>query len=266
MKKNYSIFHNKDRYRDPILFHSHDFYEFYFFFSGNVTYYVEDEEYDLKKGDVLIIPPGKMHRPVIEKREIYERYVLWINKSFLSENKGVREYVKQIHELTDEKNTHCITFDPEGQRWIRSMMDEAFCQYASSEELSGVAAESSIILILNRIRDELRSMERVRNKGGGRIHQVIAYLNEHYVKNPTLDELADHFYVSKYYLAHEFKEYTKTTIHRYILEKKINLARTLLQSGERPQEVYVSCGFSTYSNFYKAFVERMGVPPGRYSI
>ena len=47
----------------------------------------------------------------------------------------------------------------------------------------------------------------------------------------------------------------------YILMKKINLAKELLTSGIAPQDACERCGFSTYSNFYKAFVERTGISP-----
>lgn len=39
--------------------------------------------------------------------------------------------------------------------------------------------------------------------------RVISYLNRSITDAPSLDELSAHFYVSKYYLSHQFKEYTK---------------------------------------------------------
>lgn len=48
--------------------------------------------------------------------------------------------------------------------------------------------------------------------------------------------------------------------------KKINLAKDLLKSGTTPQDVSEECSFSTYSNFYKTFVERIGVSPRIYVI
>ena len=80
-------------------------------------------------------------------------------------------------------------------------------------------------------------------------------------ETPSLDELSEKFYVSKYYLLRKFKEHTKTTIHQYILMKKINLAKELLVNGCSPQKAFTLCGFSTYSNFYKAFVRETRTSP-----
>ena len=60
-------------------FHAHDFLELYYFLDGSVTYYIEDQVYDLCPGDLLIIPAGKMHRPdIANKHAAYGRMVLWI--------------------------------------------------------------------------------------------------------------------------------------------------------------------------------------------
>ena len=65
-------------------FHAHDFLELYYFLDGSVTYYIEDQVYDLCPGDLLIIPAGKMHRPVIANEyAAYERMVLWITPQYL---------------------------------------------------------------------------------------------------------------------------------------------------------------------------------------
>lgn len=83
------ISHNKDNYTKPIYFHSHDFYEIYFFLDGNVKYYIENESYELAKGDVLVIPPWKLHRPVFGENVPYERYVLWIYGSYAADSERI---------------------------------------------------------------------------------------------------------------------------------------------------------------------------------
>lgn len=265
MKNDMMLSHNKDRYTKPILFHSHDFYEIYFFAGGSVKYYVENEDYDLKKGDVLIIPPGKLHRPVIEDNSPYERYVLWIYNSYLMNNDGISGFIGELIRLTEEKNTRLVSFDAVEQSAVRELLDKAFESYISKEELSEYISESCIMLILDALRKKLQSANKAEFEQGDIIRQIIVYLNEHFVDSPSLDELSAEFFMSKYYLSHRFKEHTKTTIHNYILMKKINLAKELLKKGEPPQNVCVKCGFSAYSNFYKAFMERTGISPGNYN-
>lgn len=54
LEKNYRISHNEDRFTQEYPFHSHDFYEIYFFAGGSVTYYIESKSYHLSERDILM--------------------------------------------------------------------------------------------------------------------------------------------------------------------------------------------------------------------
>ena len=73
----FEIFRYKDAYLKEVALHHHDFYEVYFFLSGNVQYNIESRSYLLTPGDVLLISPMELHQPMFgsEHRE-YERIVL----------------------------------------------------------------------------------------------------------------------------------------------------------------------------------------------
>ena len=80
----FEVFRYKDAYLKEVALHHHDFYEVYFFLSGNVQYNIESRSYLLTPGDVLLISPMELHQPMFgsDHRE-YERIVLWIDKQFL---------------------------------------------------------------------------------------------------------------------------------------------------------------------------------------
>ena len=264
MKNNFQISHTKENYTKPVLFHSHDFFEIYFFLDGNVTYYIENEVYTLEKGDILVIPPGKLHRPVITENAPYERCVLWLYSHYISSCEGIDRMVAKITDMIAAKNTRRVHFEDEGLRVVYRLFDKLLTDFQSAEEVSRYTAESEIILILGEILEHLQHMEKTAEDQTDVIRQVIAYLNANIIHAPSLEELADTFFVSKYYLSHKFKEHTKTTIHQYILMKKVNLAKELLEKGKAPQKVSDLCGFSTYSNFYKAFTSQTGLSPRDY--
>lgn len=264
MKNNFRISHNRDENIIPTPFHSHDFYEIYFFAGGNVTYYIENENYDLKKGDVLIIPPGKLHRPVIENNAAYDRYVLWLYGDFVNSQKGLGELLKKIEELIACKNTKRISFSGEELRNLTVIFNKLINNFNRSENESLYVCESSIALIVNDISEALNTAETYYAHGRELISQVISYINDNVSNAPSLEKLSEKFYVSKYYLSHKFKEYAKTSVHKYILMKKINLAKQLLVQGKQPIEVCEVCGFSTYSNFYKEFKNQTGISPKKF--
>ena len=85
MKTNtFEVFRYKDDYPKEVTLHHHDFYEIYFFLSGNVQYNIESRSYLLTPGDVLLISPMELHQPMFgEGHRAYERIVIWVNKQFL---------------------------------------------------------------------------------------------------------------------------------------------------------------------------------------
>ena len=264
MKNLFQISHKRDEYVDPIEFHSHDFYEIYFFTDGNVTYYIENESYDLKQGDVLIIPPGKLHRPVIENNIPYERYVLWLFGEFADGQRELKEILNCIDELIIIKGTRLCSFENDKYEYIVTLFNKLSDKFSLGNESAYYVCCGCIALIVNEILEELNTACSNETKNEDLIAEVISYINKNLLQTPSLDELSERFFVSKYYLSHKFKEYSKTSIHKYILMKKINMAKQLLRQGKSPCDVCYVCGFTTYSNFYKEFTKRTGKSPKEY--
>ena len=50
-----------DRNTFPSSLHSHDYYELVIFSEGEINYVCESSVYSPRRGDVIIIPPGKFH-------------------------------------------------------------------------------------------------------------------------------------------------------------------------------------------------------------
>ena len=67
-----------------------------------------------------------------------------------------------------------------------------------------------------------------------------------------------------YHLAHAFKNHMGISIHQYIILKRIELAKSLIQQGKPMHLVCLESGFHNYSNFFKAFKAVTGVSPSDY--
>ena len=80
----FEVFHYKEPRPDAVEVHHHDFYEVYFLLEGQVEYWVEGRILRPNAGDLLLINPMELHRPMVHPESTtYERIVLWINKAYL---------------------------------------------------------------------------------------------------------------------------------------------------------------------------------------
>lgn len=58
---------------------------------------------------------------------------------------------------------------------------------------------------------------------------IKTYLDEHYAEKIVLDNLAERFFVNKFYMTKIFKEKYGTTIVNYLIFKRITKAKQLLR-------------------------------------
>ena len=81
--KDFEIFYYSDINFGSVDRHSHDYYEFYIFVDGDVSMEIRDKAIPLKTGDIVLVPPGVVHRGVVHSPEKpYRRFVFWISKEF----------------------------------------------------------------------------------------------------------------------------------------------------------------------------------------
>lgn len=90
---------------------------------------------------------------------------------------------------------------------------------------------------------------------------ILDYVGEHLCENLSIDLIARHFYISKYYMMRLFKQETGYTLGQYISQKRLLLAKELLSSGVPGTQVCYDCGFKDYSTFSRAYKQLFGVTP-----
>lgn len=265
-EREYELYHNFCHRRITPEFHSHDFYEFYFFISGDISIYIEEYACRMKPGDVVIIPPGRMHRAYFHNPDAYyERMFIYISRNALRDM-GSKDF--SLLNIIDD----CIS----RARFFYTLHDKDFAafRYTISEIVSDAEGAPPHQRLINRCRLTIlmarlcklfsEAGEEHSSRASKRVADVIAYINEHIGQELSLDELGNHFYISKYHLLREFKNYTNRSVYQYIIAKRIIQAKLLMQSGMMPTDVYQQCGFGEYSSFYKAFKKETALSPQQY--
>lgn len=259
LRREFEISYQRNTHFSPMDFHSHDFYEFYLFLDGGVTYYVEDQIYDLMPGDMLIIPPGRMHRPAVREGGVYERIVFEVDSDYLrAVEQTPGEILPCLHAFY-RQNGYRITLA--GKDLV--FYTELFKRMAASPDNRGFQKSLANVFIQS-LPPQLSSPGKEPETRTDLIPGVIRYLNAHFREPLTLDDLCSRFFVSKYHLLRQFKNYTSSTIHDYILAKRIVYARQLIRKGFSASDACAQCGFSDYSNFYRVFIAKTGMTPAQF--
>lgn len=105
-----------------------------------------------------------------------------------------------------------------------------------------------------------------KNPAGKRnLQDVKEYIDAHFAEKIMLEDLAERFFINKYYLTRIFKEQFGLSISHYILQQRITHAKQLLRFSDHSiEQVGQFCGFSDANYFTRAFKKVEGIAPGEY--
>ena len=65
VRPDFECYHYLDQVAPEVDFHEHEFYEVFFFLSGNVSYNIEGRTYLLRPGDILLTDNKDIHKPEV---------------------------------------------------------------------------------------------------------------------------------------------------------------------------------------------------------
>ncbi len=267
-RNDFEIFHYSEPKAADVEVHHHDFYEVYFFLKGNVSYWVEGQTYKLETGDMLLINPMELHRPMVDtKSNTYERIVLWINKEFL---RSISTDIDLTSCFDNQNPNHINLIKPANTKYSDiveklTLLVKEMQEKEIGYELSAKGIFLQFMVELNRIVENQDKARTSSKKGTNLVQQVLTYINEHCSEEMSLETIAKKFYVSKYYLSHQFTKETGVSVYRYIMLKRLLIAKQMLSAGEPAGQVCFKCGFKDYPGFYRAFKAEYGINPRTYA-
>ena len=103
------------------------------------------------------------------------------------------------------------------------------------------------------------------SKGRSAVDKVIGYISENFICDITNAELAAMVGYHEFHLNRLFIKYTGTSIHQYIINKRLSAARELILSTDLPlSEISEQTGFNNYSFFSAYFKKRFGISPAKF--
>lgn len=263
LSKDFELYYYSDRNLSKVDWHSHDYYEFYFFLEGDVVMQAGEQSYAVREGDILMIPPAVRHRLVIQSRSVpYRRFVFWISRDYCAHLRALSGDYVYLADYAASSRDYCfhttrITANEIQSKLLRILEEMQGERFGRDAQL--VLFVNDLILHLSRILYTTHNPARAVEQALYR--QLALFIEEHLDEELSLERLADEFFVSRYHIAHVFKDNFGMSIHQYITKKRLARCRQAILSSRSITEAYESCGFGDYSSFYRAFRKEYGISP-----
>lgn len=266
LSKDFELYYYNDTSIKNVPLHTHDYYEFYFFLEGNVSIQVEGQTYPVSYGDMIVIPPGISHRPIIRDDTLpYRRFVFWISQDFYKHLLNLSSDYGYITELARSEGNYIshndrITFNTIQSKILRLLNEMQGERFGRSSQISLYV--SDLLLHINRLIYERNHPAPYPEPEA--LYQKISYfIEEHIDEELSLERLAREFFVSKYHISHIFKDNLGLSVHQYITKKRLALCHQALLGDTSVIDIYRSFGFGDYSSFFRAFKKEYGISPSK---
>ncbi|MBQ2802705.1 MAG: helix-turn-helix transcriptional regulator [Lachnospiraceae bacterium] len=247
-------------------YHSHDFPEVAFVLSGKGRYKIQNEIYEVREGDLLIINPGIMHQSM--KCQKGEKPTTEFFVGFTDIQLG--GYPANFVPVPD--GGHIIHTTGELRQKLFKLCSSMEAENAVCRQGRYFMLKSYLIqLLLLVIREQCELVEPKKGyafESANRkyvVEQLLNFFEDHYNEKISLDQIAENMYLSSFYISKIFKSETGESPIRHLINIRLEKAKELLEGGRGGsiQEVAASVGYEDAYHFSKLFKKRYGISPSQ---
>lgn len=244
--------------------HVHPFYDITYLINGECTCFVNHSIYKLSKGDLIIIPPGDIHRSTFHGKIPVERYVLSFREEELN---WIRSLIGD-EIVSKSLKTGVISIPSKRRDYIEALLNKLLFENEGQDMLSPAFIQAGLLellLFMIRCQQYENNVYKEIDVDNQLMQEIATYIYEHYDKKITLDDMAERFHISRSYLSKKFKQATGFGFKEYLVNVRIkNACRLLLETNHSITDIAFECGFNDSNYFGDAFRRIKGIAPNKY--
>lgn len=246
--------------------HYHDTYEIYYLVSGTRRQFVNHTIYDMKKGDLILIPKGSIHKTAAIVKNQHTRYLINFSEEYA---KSICSGMK-LRSVDAVFGTTLISIPESRREYIVNLlerMEEEFCENSSEKYTEAMIKSYLTELFVFILRYNERKItntvpESIPEK---EIQLAAKYIYENFDKKLTLSSVAGYVHMSESYFSKKFKAVTGLNFSEYLTSTRIKAADELLLGTDKSiSEIAELCGFPDPNYFGDIFKKHKGVSPRKY--
>ncbi|WP_168121011.1 AraC family transcriptional regulator [Paenibacillus sp. HB172176] len=246
--------------------HYHSYYEIYYLLSGKRVYFIRDRSYSVEAGDLVFINKHDVHKTMQLGDPSHERLIIHANDHWI--RKWYGEHAELL--LSPFQQTCPVLRLPH-----REQVDIQTSARTLLKELRGkepgfdlMARQACIDIMLISARYLLHHEPTPFTHVSplhAKISDIVHHINGHFREPIRLNELAERFFISPYYLSRMFKEVTGFSFSDYITLTRVKEAQRLLSETTLSiTEIAGQVGFDNFSHFGKTFKRVTSMSPRHY--
>lgn len=258
----FDLRHFRDSISNQIQLYFQYYYAIGLVLTGEVTYNIEGEIYNLTSGDIMLFN-DKASLHTIDIHSVYERIIIWADKKY------VRSLDPKLDISSIFKKNSLLRLGMNETQNIKTCLEklekEEILKNFGCEILRDVYFKELLILLYRSFYNVTEDTIEIDFSQNQSISQIVQYINNHLDSDLSLNFLSNHFNMDKYHMQREFKKNIGLPIYRFIRTKRLIYASSLLRKNLPVTQVCLECGFNDYANFIRSFTKEFEISPKEYA-
>lgn len=233
--------------------HRHEFTEIQFMKTGSGKLLIDKETYPLKQGDLIILNRGTLHSEFCDESTPHEMIFVAVDNLRASDGN-----------ILKNKN-FCIVPTEDSYNSLHGYFSELLKEDHAKGTYGDAIKERLVqIILLYTLRLAENDLNLTFNKSNAYI-EAKDYFDKNYTQIDSLEQVCKSLYINRFYLTHVFKEQTGVPPVKYLMNKRMELAKQLLSTSDMDiGEISKKCGYADTPYFCRVFKRSAGITPLQY--
>lgn len=256
----------------PAHWHTNDYFEIYYCFSGHCPIHFSEEIIIMKPGTVLIIAPHVLHAsPCYADDRVLFYYMVrasTFDKVFWNQLPPENLMASFFHQaLGHEKHASYLQFetgsDDDIELLLFRLCDEFYHPKTYNIQMLNALMSEFFILLLRRYENTAKLPRTDDFYWKQEFSAIFSYIQSHY-HDKTLSEIAAYFHYSERQITRIVYNCTGNNYSQLVLKLRMEKAASLLKQNVCIDTISYAVGYSTTSSFYRAFTRYFHCTPVEY--
>ncbi len=250
--------------------HTHDFVELVYIVGGEGTHMINNEEYNVSRGDLLFINYKQVHSFRTSGKMTHVNILL--DPEFISEELVTLDNAFALLSLSAfsdfrekcDRSISLVNFEGDERKEIELLIRCLEKECRITKIGSETVLRSGFTMLLTYVFRKLSPIASSKSEENESF-SVFEYISEHLAEPITLETLAKQSFYNPSYFSRMFKEKCGMTLTSYLRKTRLERACTLLYENKvSVSDIAALAGFGTVSDFHKKFKAAYGMTPNKW--
>ena len=236
--------------------HAHEHFSIGAITTGCSYYHYGARTFEISAGTVVLMTPGDVHACNPIHDQPWSSYLLYLDTP------GLTDLQYQLGFSTDQGYRPFDTPHTRDTTLYHGLLD--LYRTLVDEQAELLQKQSTLVSYFTEVQQRLTPSLAPVREVNHKLERAADYIRAYCTQALKLEDICQAADLSPSYLIRAFKQYYGLTPHAFMVNRRIQFARSQLRNGALIADVALAAGFADQAHFQRTFKQHFAATPGQY--